>query len=63
MPTIRIDMVEGRTVEQKRELARRITDAVVDVTGARPERVTIYFRDLAKGDVSQGGKLRCDSDS
>lgn len=62
MPTIRIDMVEGRTVEQKRELARRITEAVVDVTGARPERVTIYFNDIAKQDISQGGKLRCDSE-
>ncbi|MDN5348350.1 MAG: Tautomerase enzyme [Clostridia bacterium] len=29
MPTIRIDLIEGRTLEQKRELVKGITEVVL----------------------------------
>ena len=33
MPTIRVELFEGRTVEQKRALAQALTDATVRVLG------------------------------
>jgi 4-oxalocrotonate tautomerase family enzyme len=35
MPLVQITMLEGRTVDQKRKLAKRITDALVEEAGAR----------------------------
>jgi 4-oxalocrotonate tautomerase len=37
MPLIQVTMLQGRTVEQKRKLAQRITDAMVEEAGARRE--------------------------
>jgi hypothetical protein len=34
MPLVQITMLEGRTAEQKRKLAKRITDAMVEEAGA-----------------------------
>ena len=39
MPTIRIDLFEGRTVEQKRALAAAITEACVRTIGSSPDSV------------------------
>jgi 4-oxalocrotonate tautomerase family enzyme len=37
MPLVQITMLQGRTAEQKRKLAKRITDAIVEDAGARRE--------------------------
>lgn len=63
MPTIRIDMIEGRSVEQKRQLAEKITDVVVEVVKTKPENVKIYFFDVPKCNLSQAGVLRSDQES
>ena len=34
MPFVRIDLFEGRTLEQKKALAKEVTEAVVRNTGA-----------------------------
>lgn len=57
MPTIEIKMLEGRTPEQKRNIARRVTDAIVEEAGAPREAVVVIFYDLPKGNVSNGGIL------
>lgn len=38
MPVVTVDWVAGRTIEQRRELATRITAAVADVGGLEPPR-------------------------
>jgi len=63
MPTIIVEMLEGRTIAQKRELAKRITDAVAEVVQTKPERVRIYFHDIPKSNLAQAGILRSDQES
>ena len=57
MPTIRIDMFEGRTPDQKRALVAAITEACVKTIGASPESVDIVLFDIAKQNWATGGVL------
>ena len=60
MPTIRIDLFEGRTVEQKRALAAAITEACVRTIGSSPDSVDILMFDIAKQNWATGGVLWSD---
>ena len=60
MPTIRVEMFEGRTVEQKRALAKELTEACVRAIGASPGSVDILFFDIPKQDWATGGALWID---
>ncbi|WP_337786193.1 4-oxalocrotonate tautomerase [Ramlibacter lithotrophicus] len=60
MPTIRVDLMEGRTVDQKRALVKAITQAVVDTLGARPESVDVLLFDVKRHDWATGGELWSD---
>jgi 4-oxalocrotonate tautomerase len=53
-------MWKGRTKEQKAELARRITDALVEVAKTDPEHVHIIFEDVEKENWAIGGILSSD---
>ncbi len=60
MPVVQVSLLEGRTTEQKRKLAARITDAMVEEAGARKEAVVVTFVDLPGDSYSSGGTLICD---
>jgi 4-oxalocrotonate tautomerase len=60
MPTIRIDMFEGRTPEQKRALAAAITEACVKTIGSSADSVDILMFDIAKQNWATGGVLWSD---
>lgn len=60
MPTIHVEMFEGRTLEQKREFAKALTEAAVKTIGSKPESVDIIFTDIKKTDWATGGELWCD---
>lgn len=55
MPIIQFNLLEGRSVEQKRELAKRVTQAVVEVLGCKPEVVRILVHQVTADDFSVGG--------
>ncbi|WP_293373313.1 2-hydroxymuconate tautomerase [Nevskia sp.] len=55
MPIIQFNLLEGRTVEQKRALARRVTETVVEVLGVKPENVRILIHEMGGEDFSVGG--------
>ena len=57
MPTLRVDLFEGRTETQKAELARALTDACVKVLGGSPDSVDILFYDIARSNWATGGRL------
>lgn len=57
MPTIRVELFEGRTQEQKAALAREIAAACVRVLGGSPGGVDILFYDIARNDWATGGVL------
>ncbi|MES2959038.1 MAG: 4-oxalocrotonate tautomerase [Pseudomonadota bacterium] len=57
MPTIRVELFEGRTPVQKAALAEELTAACVRVLGGKPGSVDILFYDIAKGNWATGGQL------
>ena len=60
MPMVQITMLEGRTAEQKRKLAQRITDALVEEAGTKREGIMIAFHEVSKESYASGGILMAD---
>ena len=60
MPTIRVELFEGRTVEQKRAFAKALTEAAVNTLGGSAASVDILFYDIARHDWATGGTLWSD---
>jgi 4-oxalocrotonate tautomerase len=54
---ITVEWLEGRTPQQKEQLTKAITDAVVHVTHVSKDHVWIVFRDVARADWAMGGQL------
>ena len=48
MPLVQVTMLQGRTADQKRKLAQRITDVLVEEAGARREAVVVAFHEVSK---------------
>jgi len=57
MPTIRVEMFEGRTPEQKRALAKELTEGCVRALGVSPEAVDVLIFDVPKQHWSSAGVL------
>lgn len=57
MPTIRIELFEGRTPDQKAALAREVTEACVRVLGGSGDGVDVLFYDIKREDWATGGVL------
>ena len=55
MPTIRVELFEGRTVEQKRALAAALTEATVRTSVSSADGVDILFFDIARHDWATAG--------
>ncbi len=60
MPTIFVNLIEGRTQEQKREMVKGISEVVIKTLNAKPERVVVYINEVKKEHASRAGVLRCD---
>ena len=60
MPTVTVRQLEGRTVEQKRKLAKEITDSIVKIYKIEPDRVTVNFFDMPNYNIAKAGKLFLD---
>ena len=60
MPMVQITMLAGRTAEQKRKLAQRITDVLVEEGGARREAIIVAFHEVSKESYASGGVLMAD---
>ena len=58
MPIVTIEWYEGRSAEQKREIAERLTDLLVEVGKTQPDHVWIRFKDSAQSDWAMGGKVQ-----
>ena len=57
MPTYNIQMMEGRTLAQKKKLVEEITRVTVAVLGSQPESVDIIITDVKRENWATGGKL------
>ncbi len=60
MPTIRVELFEGRTPEQKRALAHELTEACVRAIGSSPSSVDVLFFEVEKRHWATGGVLWSD---
>jgi 4-oxalocrotonate tautomerase len=60
MPTIRVELFAGRTVEQKRALAQALTEAAVRTLGGSADGVDVLFYDIERQDWATGGVLWSD---
>lgn len=60
MPIVQVELLEGRTLAQKRLLVEKVTQAIMESIGAPAESVTIIIRDMPKENLSKAGKLACD---
>ena len=57
MPTYHVEMLEGRTIDQKKKLVTEITRVSVDVLGGAPESVDVIITDIKRENWATGGKL------
>ena len=46
MPYVTVQMLAGRSIEQKRELAKEITDSLAKICNAKPEGVYVGIEDV-----------------
>ena len=59
MPVIRVEMFK-RTQEQKRDLARELTDAFVRTCGGNKESIKILITEVDKNNWASGGVITAD---
>ena len=57
MPIVQVSLWSGRTKEQKAELAKALTDTMVEVAKVPPEEVTVLFEELPKENWATKGRL------
>lgn len=60
MPIVQIEMFKGRTIEQKRELAKRMTEVICETTNCPADAVNIVIKEMEKENYSHAGILQCD---
>ncbi|GAA0399927.1 hypothetical protein Acor_22410 [Acrocarpospora corrugata] len=60
MPNITVELLSGRTMDQRRDFVAAVTEAAVDILKARQEAVRIVFWEIEKSDVANGGALESD---
>ena len=60
MPIVVVNIKEGRTVEQKRAMVERMTQAICDTMEVKPDAVRIIINDMKNENFAIGGTLVCD---
>ncbi|HPB79728.1 MAG TPA: 2-hydroxymuconate tautomerase [Sedimentibacter sp.] len=60
MPIIQVEMLKGRTVDQKREMVKEITEVVSRTANCPKEAVRIVIREMEFENFGINGQLQCD---
>ncbi|HKW75796.1 MAG TPA: 2-hydroxymuconate tautomerase [Terriglobales bacterium] len=60
MPHIQITMLKGRTIEQKRKLVERVTDAMAEEAKTPKEGIVVTIVEVEREDYARGGVLMAD---
>ena len=58
MPLVQINMLAGRTPEQKRALMEAVTAAVHDSIGAPVPSIRVWIQELGPDSYMAGGELK-----
>ena len=62
MPHLQITLLEGRTIEQKRRVVKRITEVMQEELNVKPESLSIAFVEVSRHDYARNGVLISDRD-
>mgnify|MGYP001158182985 FL=1 len=57
MPLVQISLFEGRTNQQKSNVAKAITEAITEHMDVPNSATTIIFQDVKKSDWASGGEM------
>ena len=57
MPVVTVEWLEGRTPQQKAQLAEAVTNALMEIAKVSRDQVWIVFRDVKRSDWAMGGTL------
>ncbi len=60
MPHVQITWVAGRSAEQKRKIAERVSQALVEDGRAKLENIHVTFHDLPATDYAEAGVMVAD---
>lgn len=60
MPIVRVEMWQGRTLEQKRQLVRELTEVVARVSGCDASTVRVLIDEYAPENWAVRGVLQSD---
>jgi 4-oxalocrotonate tautomerase len=60
MPIVHVEMFEGRSVEQKRELVRGITETVARVCGVSADGIHVLINEMSRENWGRGAVLHAD---
>lgn len=60
MPIVSIKLAKGRSIEQKRQLVKAVTDAVVSTIDVKPEWVSVLIEEFDRQNWATGGELHSD---
>lgn len=60
MPILQVDLLKGRTIEQKRAMAEKVTQVLVETVNCKAEDVKIIIREMEREHYAGGGVLMSD---
>jgi 4-oxalocrotonate tautomerase len=63
MPNITVELLKGRSLDQRREFVAAVTEQAIAILGARQQDVRIVFTEIDAVDVANGGILAADDPS
>ncbi|WP_208560597.1 2-hydroxymuconate tautomerase [Marinilactibacillus kalidii] len=58
MPIVHVEMIEGRSDEQKKHLVEDIVKAVETHTGAQKDAITVIIDDIKKSNIATKGQYQ-----
>lgn len=60
MPILQIELLKGRTLEQKRAMVKKVTEAITETLNCPKEAVRIIIREMDKENFARAGTLVID---
>ncbi|MCO6541220.1 MAG: 4-oxalocrotonate tautomerase [Lactobacillus sp.] len=60
MPLVHIELIEGRSPEQLKQMVQDVTEAISQNTGAPKEHVHVVLSEMQKNHCAEGGILKSD---
>lgn len=61
MPLIKVNMLQGRSVETKRKYASEMTRITCECLDVKPESVRIIFSEMPPENLAAAGRLAADT--